>query len=68
MANEQGMGRSEVGQPGDEKALILSGVNPARELVHPPGGNQSSSGGNENWRVSGTEGRKGDLASVQAIT
>ena len=50
------------------KALVHSGGIPARELFAPPGSNQSSSGGNETAGASGAEGRKGDLASVQAVT
>ena len=43
-------------------------LNPSGNWFAPPGSNQSSSGGNETAEASGVEGRKGDLASVQAVT
>jgi hypothetical protein len=43
-------------------------LNPSGNWFAPPGSNQSSSGGNETAEASGAEGRKGDLASVQAVT
>ena len=52
----------------------VKGGGPQRELdppgnwFAPPGSNQSSSGGNETAEASGAEGRKGDLASMQAVT
>ena len=45
-----------------------AGVYPPGNWFVPPGSNQSSSGGNETAEASGAEGRKGDLASVQAVT
>jgi len=45
-----------------------AGVHPPGNWFAPPGSNQSSSGGNETAEASGVEGRKGDLASVQAVT
>ena len=51
-----------------EKAVVHSGSNPPGNWFAPPGSNQSSSGGNETAEASGAEGRKGDLASVQAVT
>jgi hypothetical protein len=44
------------------------GVYPPGNWFAPPGSNQGSSGGNETAEASGAEGRKGNLASMQAIT
>jgi hypothetical protein len=43
-------------------------LNPPGNWFAPPGSNQSGCGGNETAEASGAEGRKGDLASVQAVT
>jgi hypothetical protein len=51
-----------------ERRWSTAGVNPPGNWFAPPGSNQSSSGGNETAEASGVEGRKGDLASVQAVT
>jgi len=51
-----------------ERCWSTAGVNPPGNWFAPPGSNQSSSGGNETAEASGVEGRKGDLASVQAVT
>ena len=51
-----------------EKVVVHSGSNPPGNWFAPPGNNQSSGGGNETAEASGAEGRKGDLASMQAVT
>src|SRR6266436_1576036 len=51
-----------------ERRWSTAGVYPPGNWFAPPGSHQSSSGGNETAEASGAEGRKGDLASVQAVT
>ena len=52
-----------------EKVMVQQReLNPPGNWFAPPGSNQSSGGGNETAEASGAEGRKGDSASVQAVT
>src|SRR5882672_1239054 len=51
-----------------ERRWSTAGVYPPGNWFAPPGSYQSSSGGNETAEASGAEGRKGGLASVQAVT